>query len=119
MGVLMHWFKDIQVQTEEYPTCNLVNIIYVDGESTSHSYGNRVKLQNLFLDVCGTRIPTFDESTIGDGNHDIELIDPDVMVKYCDEILAGKECDVCDLRNRVEWIRGLSAQGYYISYEFD
>lgn len=117
MGVLMHWFKDIKVQIETYPMCELTNVVYLDGDATSHSYGNRSRLQDLFWNECGTYIPTIYEYYIDGEDYKSNLIEPSDMVKYCDKILSGEECDIQDFRERVEWIKSLALQGYYIAYE--
>lgn len=120
MGVLFHWFKDIKVQIESYhPMCEIADIVYIDGDSTSHSYGNRSKLQNLFREKCGVEIPTIYESLINSENYKFDLVEPSDMVEYCDKLLSTKECNIDRFRERIEWIKSLSLQGYYIAYEAD
>lgn len=117
MGVLFHWFKDIEVRTEMHGLYEPIYVVYIDGDSTSHSYGNRSKLQNLFQEKCDIEIPTIYEELINSENCKSDLVEPSDMVEYCNKILSTKECDAICLRDRVEWIKSLSLQGYYIAYE--
>lgn len=117
MGALFHWFKNIEVRAEIYGMYELADVVYIDGDSTSHSYGNRSKLQNLFREKCDIEIPTIHEELINSENCKSDLIEPSDMMEYCNKILSAKECDIIWLRDRVEWIKSLSSQGYYIAYE--
>lgn len=118
MGVLFHWFKDIKVKTECEPYIYAyTKVVYIDGGCTSHSYGNRSKLQDLFMKKCGIYIPTINEYGIESDDYDFELIEPIKMVEHCKIILSDKECDIRGFRDRVNWIKSLSTQGYYIAYE--
>lgn len=76
MGVLFNWFKDIKIQTEGHGMYKLTDIAYIDGDSTSHSYGNRSKLQNLFREKCNIEIPTIHEELMNNENCKPDLIEP-------------------------------------------
>lgn len=115
----MHWFKDIKVQIESCPFCELADVVYIGGGSVSHSYHNRSRLQDLFWDKCGIYIPTIYEAFIDSEDYKFDLIEPSDMVKHCNKILSAKECDAYKFRDRVEWLKALSLQGYYIAYEAD
>ena len=117
MGVLFHWFKDIEVCTEMHGPHELIDVVYIDGDSTSHSYGNRSKLQKLFREKCDVEIPEINEELITGENCKSDLIEPSDMMECCNKILSAKECDIICLRDRVERIKSLSSQGYYIAYE--
>lgn len=118
MGVIFHWFKDIRVRIECEPYIySYAKIDYIDGDCTSHSYHNRSKLQDLFMKKCGIYISTINEYGIESDNYEFDLIEPNKMVEYCETILSDKECDVCGLRDRLNWIKSLSMQGYYVAYE--
>ena len=117
MGVMFHWFHNAyRVEYSEHHVAGIYSwdeVQYIGGGRTSHSYGNRRKLQLLFEKTCGICIPTIDNGLSE------KPIDPHKMIEYCDMVLEQRLCDVYGLRERVEWIRGLSTQGYYISYEIN
>lgn len=118
MGVLFHWFKNIEVTIMPCGrTFSIVSIIYNNGGDVSHTYSNRTRLKNLFYDECKIHIPTIDDEMVHDKAHDFELIDPKTIVKCCDKILNNEVYKNHDLRERVEWIKQLSLQGYYIAYD--
>ena len=106
LGVLMHWFKEIKIDKIENGSCpmyDFFSVVYIDGHSVTHSYGNRKKLNDLFMNECDVNIPIIYEYTIESKDYEFNLIEPSIMVKYCDKILANKNCDKCCLRDRVEW----------------
>lgn len=118
MGVMFHWFKDIKVKTE-YETYIYAykEVVYINGGCTSHSYGNRSKLQDLFMKKCGIFIPTINEYDIESNDWHFDLVEPIKMAEYCKIILSDKECDIYGFRDRLNWIKSLSIQGYYVAYE--
>lgn len=119
MGVGFNWFKDYKI-IEEKITLGFGGYIeyrikYLDRDCTSHGYGNRSKLQSIFRKYLNIEIPTIDDyyST----RVDLDLIKPSLMSSYCDELLDGKEYDLENMRDRIEYIKELSDDGYYISYD--
>ena len=52
MGVGFNWFKNYKIIEEEitigYFSDIEYRLEYLDGDSTSHGYGNRSKLQDIF-----------------------------------------------------------------------
>lgn len=124
MGVIFHWFKDYKIETHEIPmTWNVSNynssVEFVgDCDSTSHSYGNRTKLQNLFkkVDITIPNIP--DEISCEEPEKYIQnlLVEPSVMSKKCKELLDS-DLNLNNMEDRIVWIKELSDQGYYVAYD--
>lgn len=128
MGVNFLWFKDYKIEESEYhvhyfgigypdPACSLITFINYD--DTSHSYGNVSKLQEIFKKI-NCEIPTI-QYTIDYDTHTAEkyiqskLINPSELSKKCQELLDS-DIDLDDMRDRIEWIKELSDDGYYVSY---
>lgn len=122
MGVGFNWFKNYEVipitismGIGEYTEYNLK---YINGGSTSHSYGNRTKLQNIFKKYLDTRIPIIPDYCQEDGN--VDLIEPHLMSKLCDELIKNKSVyNLEDMEDRIKWIKELSDNGYYVSYDVE
>lgn len=117
MGVMFHWFKDIKVKIKQYESYIHTEVVYIDGNCASHSYRNRSKLQDVFMKKCGIFIPTIDEDIIKSDDYEFGLIEPIEMTKYCEAILSDKEYNVSWIKDRLNRIKSLSMQGYYIAYE--
>jgi len=47
------------------------------------------------------------------------LIEPKEMSLICDKILSDTEVDEVDMRDRIEWFKQLSDEGYYLTYNND
>ena len=41
------------------------------------------------------------------------------MFDICQRILEGKEVDDVGMRDRIEWFKQLSDDGYYLSYDYE
>ena len=123
MGVCFNWFKDYKINKFKDPRSwfeesYIYSIEYLNGDSTSHSYGNRSKLQNLF-ELIGKSIPTINDEIFYDDIEDYikdTLIEPDKMLNICDELL-NSEFDLLGMKDRIKWIRKLSNEGYYVTYD--
>ena len=106
MGVCFNWFKDYKINKFEDPRSwfgesYIYSIEYLNGDSTSHSYGNRSKLQNLF-ELIGKSIPTINDEIFYDDTEDYikdTLIEPDEMLSICDELL-NSEFDLLNMKDR-------------------
>lgn len=124
MGVIFHWFKEYEIEKHEHPM-SWVNSSYNssisfigDCDSTSHSYGNRTKLENLFEEVNIT-IPNIPDEIFDDEPEKYIqslLVDPVLMSQKCQELL-NSNLDLKDMRDRITWIKELSDKGYYVAYD--
>lgn len=124
MGVIFHWFKEFKIETHEIPVSWGISnfdssVEFVgDCDSTSYSYGNRTKLQNIFkeVDIMIPNIP--DKISCEEPERYVQnlLIEPSMMSQKCQELLDS-ELDLKDMEDRIIWIKGLSDQGYYVAYD--
>lgn len=124
MGVIFHWFKEYEIEKHEHPI-SWVNSYYSssinfrgDCDSTSHSYSNRTKLENLFEEV-NIIIPNIPDEIFDDEsekNIQSLLVDPSLMSKKCQELLDS-DLDLKDMEDRITWIKDLSDKGYYVAYD--
>lgn len=109
-----NWFKDTEIYlADEY--YHDYKLRYLDGGSTSHSPGNITKVQNLLEKYGGITIPYIDRYGVCDKP---DLVEPRVVSEVCEKILQGTEVDEVDMRDRIEWFKKLSDQGYYLSYDW-
>lgn len=99
------------------PYCS--EIMLFGGDSTSHGYGRVCDLKDLFLKTIGREFPVINENHVHGETDDIGLIEPADMITYCDNMLASEEVDELDLRERIEWFKELSEQGYYLAYNWE
>lgn len=112
-----NWFKNYEVYlSDDY--YNDYNLRYLDGDSTSHSAGNIVKVQNLLEKYGGIMIPNIRSYDVGK-DYDLKLIEPKLMSDVCEKILENSDVDEVDMRHRIEWFKKLSDEGYYLTYDID
>ena len=120
MSTGFNWFKEYKIVHDKLGYYyDDYRIIYDGGNSTSHSVGNIIKVQNLIEKYGGKRIPQVDEYAIDSIDCKIDLIEPTEMVEICNKILSNTECDEVGMRNRIERFKKLSEDGYYLSYDCD
>ena len=121
MSIGFNWFKGYRIinKLPEEAMFNWYGIEYLDGGSTSHSAGNIIAVQNLIAKYSGKIIPQINEDWIGSIAYKFDLIKPKEMVEICNKILANTECDEVDMRDRIEWFKKLSEEGYYLTYDFE
>ena len=120
MSIGFNWFKKYEIIHDRLDYCyDNYRIIYNGGNSTSHSAGNIIKVQNLIEKYSGKRIPHVNEYDIDSIDYKIDLIEPTEMIEICNKILANTECDEVGMRNRIERFKELSEDGYYLSYDCD
>lgn len=116
-----NWFKNYKIthMLADHYWYSYYSLSYIDGGSTSHSAGNIIKVQNLIEKYGNKTIPIVNEEWIDSVDYDLELIEPKEMVEICNKILANTECDEVYMRNRIEWFKKLSEEGYYLTYDFE
>lgn len=116
MGVIFHWFKEYSIKEDYY----CASIEYAgDCGSTTHSYGNRSKLYNLFEKV-NCRIPIISNKIFDDDPEKYVqnlLVNPVEMSKKCQELLDSDLYLNVIEDNRIRWIKELSDEGYYVAYD--
>ena len=124
MGVIFHWFKEYKIRKDELlisfgiPVYDYYIEYIGDCGSTSHSYGNRSKLQDLFEKVhC--MIPVI-PNEICDEEPDKYikeiLVEPVKISQKCQELLDS-DFYLEDMEERIRWIKDLSDKGYYVAYD--
>ena len=109
-----NWFRDCEIYlADEY--YQEYNLRYVGGHSTSHSPGNITKVQTLLEKYGGVSIPYVDTYNVFEKP---DLINPSIMSDACNKVLQSSEVDEVDMRDRIEWFKKLSDDGYYLSYDW-
>lgn len=123
MSTGFNWFKSYEVKKNDYEGYwyEDYSLKYIGGGDTSHSGGNIGKVQDLIEKYGnGKRIPSVCEDWIDSEDYKItNLIEPQEMSEICDKILSNKEVDEVDMRERIEWFKQLSDDGYYLTYDYD
>lgn len=120
MSTGFNWFKAYKIKiNHKCKFFNDVTLDYIGGGDTSHSAGNIGKMQDIFGKYGGKRIPTICAEFIQSEDEELELINPGEMSKICEKILENKEVDEIGMRERVKWIKDLSDEGYYFSYDYE
>ena len=75
---------------------------------------------DLFEKITGKIFPTLPyEECINSKDYKLDLIEPSEMVKLCDMVLSDNRVDEVHMRDRFEWFKKLSKQGYYIAYDYE
>ena len=123
MSIGFNWFKKYKIEKEEYGIGFMketyYNVKYLEGGSTSHSAGNIAKVQQLLKDYGNIIIPYIDKHNCTEYNLKNVLINPKILKDTCDNILKDTKVDEFDMRDRIEWFKKLSEQGYYLSYDYE
>lgn len=117
MGLGFNWFKSYEIYCDDdwYKTYRLT---YNDGDSTSHSHHNVNLVQKLLEKYGGVRIPQVDDYDL-DNDYEPDLIEPEAMSEACRKVLETIEVDEVDMRDRIQWFKQLSDEGYYLSYDLE
>jgi hypothetical protein len=119
MSIGFNWFKEYKIEITDELFYRDVSLEYIGGEDTSHSGGNIGKVQDLITMYGGKRIPSICADFIQSEDEKLDLVEPKEMSHICEKILKGKEVDEVDMRNRIEWFKELSDDGYYLSYDYE
>lgn len=120
MSIGFNWFKKYEIiHCVPDHLYDWYELNYLDGNSTSHSAGNVIKVQNLIEKYSGKRIPTISEEWINSVDYELDLIEPNEMVEICNKILSSTEVDEVGMRHRIERFKKLSEEGYYLTYDID
>lgn len=120
MSIGFNWFKKYKIIHRAAPSFyDWYELNYLYGNSTCHSAGNVVKVQNLIEKYSGKRIPSINEECIVSVDYELDLIEPNEMVEICDKILSSTEVDKVCMRDRIEQFKKLSEEGYYLTYDID
>lgn len=127
MGLGFNWFKEYEIKSygesfnidyAPYFSYEDYYISFLDGGSTSHSYHNVSIVQDLVYEVSGKYIPRLPyELSIDSKDYKLELIEPTEMLEICNKILSGTKVDEIGMRDRFEWFKQYSSDGYYIAYD--
>jgi hypothetical protein len=117
MSTGFNWFKDYEIYlADDY--YNDYNLRYVGGDSTAHSAGNIIKVQNLLEKYGDIRIPSIRTYDVGE-NYELDLVNPKLMSEVCNKILENSDVDKTDMRHRIELFKKVSDEGYYLSYDLN
>lgn len=124
MGTIFNWFKSYKIEKIAdgimYCCSDEYRIDYIGGGNTTHSSGNIGKVQDLIEKYSdGKSITSVCEDWIEQENYKIpNLIEPKEMSEICERILLNREVDAVGMRERIEWFKQLSDDGYYLTYDY-
>ena len=121
MSTGFNWFKSYKITVYKGTSMfdyDVAELEYIGGGDTSHSGGNIGKVQDLIEKYSGKRIPTICADWIDSEDYKLPLIEPKEMSDICENILRGTEVDEVDMRERIEWFKELSDEGYYLTYDY-
>lgn len=117
MSIGFNWFRTCRISHRAPDTWyDWYELEFLDGDSTSHSAGNIIIVQDLIEKYGNKRIPYIYEEFIDSLDYDLGLIEPREMYEICQKILSDTEVDEVDMRHRIEWFMELSKKGYYLAY---
>lgn len=119
MGIALYWFKDYKISKYKDVYFNgYYDFRLIECNSTSHSSRNVRLVQDLFFSITNKAFPMIPGcSFINSTDFCSDLIEPNDMLKYCNEILKNPTVDLLNLRSKFEWFKKYSEQGYYVAYE--
>lgn len=122
MGIGFNWFKNYKIIEDEYDDIFgktiKYSIEYLEGGSTSHSYGNRTKLQNILQKYLNIRIPVINNYELTTRFESLDFIEPYKMSQLCTKLIENKnEYNLEGMGDRIQYIKKLSDDNYYVSYD--
>lgn len=122
MSIGFNWFKDYKITKDilDYGICSydIYKLEYIGGSSTSYSSRNIIKVDELLNKYGNVVIPTIDSEFIDSIDYDLGLIKPNVLSEACEVVIKNLIIsDPYDMMDRIKWIKKLSDEGYYVSYD--
>ena len=121
MGIQFNWFKDVKIDERKLGMFEYNDPIeYIGGDNCNHSPGNVINLQTIFEEYGDVDIPCINKYLFSGTKEELisMLIPKEKVIDICNKFLNNpEEKDSNDMRDRIEWIKKLSEDGYYISYE--
>ncbi|MCM1197200.1 MAG: hypothetical protein NC310_09070 [Roseburia sp.] len=110
MGATFRWFNDVTIIDDSIYD-------FIEGDCTSHGYGNTCDICDLFKTETNIQIPNLNYSYRYKDKSELELIEPKDMIKACEKLLKIDNNEIIEkFRDRIEWFKELSEQGFYIAY---
>lgn len=118
MSTGFNWFKQYRTKKTFY---NEYSAEFLDGDSTGFSGGNIGIIDDL-LEEYDIYIPRIRDDY--DNIEDLEkalsnLIEPSALSNIFDKILKDDKVDKVGMRKRVQWMKELSDEGYFLCYDYD
>ena len=122
MSTGFNWFKQYKPRKKFYSPKDIEYAPeFLDGGSSSFSGGNIGIIDDL-LEEYDIYIPR-----IRDDYDDIEslekalnnLIEPSTLSSIFDKILKDNKVDKTGMRERIQWMKELSDEGYFLCYDYD
>jgi hypothetical protein len=120
MSIAFNWFKNYVIVSDNCH-CGLgeyteYSLECIDSDSTSFSAGNVIELDNIFEKYLNINIPVISTNNVTE-DYKPDLIEPKRLSELCKYLLKRHSLELGDLRDRVEWIKKISDEGYYVGYE--
>lgn len=121
MGITFNWFKDVKVDERKLGIFEYNDPVeYIDGYDCNHSGIHVSQIQDVFKTYGNRQIPYIDEYYFRGTKEELisMLIPKETVIDICNKFLNNPdETDPNYVRDDIEWIKKLSEDGYYISYE--
>lgn len=122
MSTGFNWFKQYRTKKTFYNPKDIeYSAEFLDGDSTGFSGGNIGIIDDL-LEEYDIYIPRIRDDY--DNIEDLEkalsnLIEPSTLSNIFDKILKDDKIDKVGMRKRVQWMKELSDEGYFLCYDYD
>lgn len=122
MSTGFNWFKQYKPKKTFYNPKDIeYSAEFLDGDSTGFSGGNIGIIDDL-LEEYDIYIPRIRDDY--DNIKDLEkalsnLIEPSTLSNIFDKILKDDKVDKAGMRKRVQWMKELSDEGYFLCYDYD
>ncbi|HAT4302211.1 TPA: hypothetical protein I9089_002316 [Clostridium perfringens] len=120
MSTGFNWFTKYEFIKKEYRIGEIeYNVEYLDGGDTSFSSYNIGKVDDLLEMYGDLWIPRVWDEYGEDPKVIEDLIEPKIMSDVCEKILKDTKVDEVGMRDRIEWMKKLADEGYYMTYDYD